>query len=114
MIPVYVRQYWIGSVFVAEWDLVDTANEPVVDAVVSGTVATPSGELKPMTMEHEPGSGTYRGSYKTAAAGDHGWRLQVDSGGDGAVGGSFFVNRDITGRRRSPPTSPRRSGRCGC
>lgn len=94
------RQYWVGSVFVVEWDLVDTAGAPVVDAEIAGTVSTPSGTLTPMDVTHDTGSGTYRASYKAGAAGDHGWSVRVLSGGDGAIGGRFHVSRDETG---APP-----------
>lgn len=91
------REYWIGSVFVAEWDLVDTAGEPVTEATVTGTVSTPSGSLLPMQVAHETGSNTWRLTYKALAAGDHGWRAAASAGGDGAVQGKFVVNRDVTG-----------------
>lgn len=94
------REYWIGSVFVVEWDLVDAAGEPVTDATVAGTVATPGDALVPMQVEHETGSNTWRLSYKATAAGDHGWRAAPTAGADGAIAGKFFVNRDVTG---APP-----------
>lgn len=92
-----LREYWIGSVFVAEWDLVDTAGEPVTTATVAGTVSTPSGSTPSMQVAHEDGSNTWRLSYKPTAAGDHGYRATATAGGDGAIGGGFFVNRDVTG-----------------
>lgn len=94
------RDYWIGSVFVVEWDLVDTAGVPVTDATVTGTVATPGQTLVPMQVAQDPGSNTYRLSYKAGAAGEHAWRASATSGGDGAISGVFFVNRDRTG---APP-----------
>lgn len=91
------RQFWIGSVFVVEWDLVDTEGEPVTAATVTGTVATPADALVPMTVSHETGSNTWRLSYKAGAAGRHGYRVEASAGGDGAIGGEFFVSRDTTG-----------------
>jgi hypothetical protein len=95
------REYWIGSVFIAEWDLVDAATgEPVTEATVSGTVATPGQTLVPMQVAHEAGSNTWRLSYKAGAAGEHGWRASAAAGADGVVSGTFFVSRDVTG---APP-----------
>ncbi len=94
------REYWIGSVFVVEWDLVDLAGEPVTTASVSGTVALPNGGTAPMVVEHESGSGTYRLAHKATAAGRHGWRAAPSGGGDGAIGGEFTVTADRTG---APP-----------
>jgi hypothetical protein len=91
------REYWIGSVFVVEWDLVDTAGEPVTSATVTGTVATPGGSLVPMQVSHTDGSATWRLTYKAGAAGEHGWRAAAEAGADGAIGGKFYVNRDTTG-----------------
>lgn len=91
------REYWIGSVFVAEWDLVDLAGEPVTEATVTGVVATPGGSLVPMQVAHEADTNTWRLSYKAGAAGEHGWRGAASAGGDGAAQGKFFVSRDTTG-----------------
>jgi hypothetical protein len=91
------REYWIGSVFVVEWDLVDAAGDPVTEATVTGTIATPGGSLVPMQVDHETGSNTWRLKYKAGAAGEHGWRAAAAAGGDGAIGGKFYVNRDTTG-----------------
>ncbi len=94
------REYWVGSVFVVEWDLADFDGAPVDDATVSGMVSTPAGATAPMVLEHETGSATYRLSYKAAAAGRHGWRVTATGTADGAVGGSFEVTADVTG---APP-----------
>ena len=95
-----VREMWVGSVFVAEWDVTDTAGEPVTDATVAGTVSTPAGASMPMVTEHTAGSGTYRLSYKAGAAGDHTWKATAAGTAEGATGGQFFVSRDQTG---APP-----------
>lgn len=93
-----VREYWIGSVFVVEWDLLDAATGvPVTTATVTGTIATPSQSLVPMQVGHEADSGTWRLSYKAGAAGEHGWRATATDGADGAIGGTFYVNADTTG-----------------
>lgn len=94
------REYWIGSVFVVEWDLADLDDVPITDATVTGTVATPSGATVSMVASHEVGSGTYRLSYQAAAAGRHGFRVQASGTADGAIGGTFVVNADVTG---APP-----------
>lgn len=91
------REYWIGSVYVVEWDLVDTAGAPVTEADVTGTVATPGGSLLPMQVAHTTGTNTWRLSYKAGAAGEHGWRAGAANGGDGAIQGKFYVSRDVTG-----------------
>lgn len=94
------REYWIGSVFVVEWDVTDLDGQPVTDATVTGTVATPGGTTLPMALAQEPGSNTYRLSYQAGASGRHGWRASVAGTADGAIGGAFFVNADVTG---APP-----------
>lgn len=91
------REYWIGSVFVVEWEPAGLDGEPVTDATVTGTVATPGNALVPMQVTHQPGTSTWRLSYKAGAAGDHGWRATATGGVDGAIGGKFFVSRDVTG-----------------
>jgi hypothetical protein len=91
------REFWIGSVFVVEWDLITTAGVPVTEATVTGTIATPGGSIVPMTVAHQPGTNTWRLSYKAGAAGRHGYRITAAEGGDGAIGGEFTVNRDTTG-----------------
>lgn len=94
------RKYWIGDMFVVEWDLVDVAGDPVTEATVVGQVATPGGTLAAMQVTHEADSNTWRMSYKATAAGDHGYRVTATDGGDGAINGRFFVDRDVTG---APP-----------
>lgn len=91
------RQYWVGSVFVVEWDLVDVAGQPVTGATVVGTISKPSNENVAMVIDHTAGSNTYRASYKATAAGRHGFRVEVTAGGDGAISGEFIVGRDVTG-----------------
>jgi hypothetical protein len=94
------REFWIGSVFVVEWDLTTTAGVPVTEATVNGTIATPGGTVLPMTVAHQAGTNTWRLSYKATTAGRHGYRITAADGGDGAIGGEFTVNRDATG---APP-----------
>ncbi len=93
------RQYWIGSTYVVEWDLVDVAGAPVTSATVAGTVVTPSDSTAAMTVTHETGGNTWRLSYKAVAAGEHGYRATaaVAGGADAAIGGTFIVRRDTTG-----------------
>ncbi|GLY08266.1 hypothetical protein [Actinoplanes sp. NBRC 101535] len=94
------REYWIGSVFVVEWDITDLDGTPVPDATVAGIVATPSGGTAPMVLAHETGTGTYRLSYQAAASGQHGWRVQSSGTADGVIAGKFVVSPDVTG---APP-----------
>ncbi len=93
------REYWIGSRFVYEWDLVDDAGAPITTATVVGTVAKPAGGTPgSMTIDHETGSGTYRASYRPVQSGRHGWKLEAT--GQDVIEGEFTVNRDVTG---APP-----------
>lgn len=94
------REYWIGSVFVVEWDLVDLDGAPVEDATVTGFVSKPSGELVAMELAHSSGSATYRLSHRPTAAGSYGWRVTAEGSGQGAIAGNFTVNRETTG---APP-----------
>jgi hypothetical protein len=94
------RELWAGSVFVVEWDLVAAATgEPLTSATVAGTVQRPGGTSAAMTVDHAPGSSTWRVSYAPPAAGEYGYRITADVDGApaGAIGGSFVVNRDRTG-----------------
>lgn len=90
------REFWIGSLFVVEWELEDLAGEPITEALVAGTVATPAGTVVPMQVVHDAGTNLWRLTYTAAAAGEHGYRATADQG-DGAIGGRFVVNRDTTG-----------------
>jgi hypothetical protein len=90
-----VREYWEGSVFVAAWTVVDHTGVPVVGATVSGGVSRPDGSDAAMTVTAD--ANTYTGRYQAAAAGRHGWRLEVTAGGQGAVEGSFVVQRSVVG-----------------
>jgi hypothetical protein len=94
------REFWIGSVFVVEWDLEDIDGEPVTEATVAGTVATPAATTVPMQVVHEDGSNVWRLTYTAVAAGRHGYRATATPSADGAIAGEFIVNRDITG---APP-----------
>lgn len=90
-----VREYWEGSVFVAAWTVVDHNGDPVTGATVTGTVNRPDGTDAAMTVTSA--SNVYTGRYQAAAAGRHGWRLEVTAGGQGAVEGSFTAQRSVVG-----------------
>lgn len=93
------RELWIDGVFVVMWDLVAVATgAPLTAADVAGTVARPSGTAA-MQVDHEPGSSTWRLSYSPTAAGTYGYRATAEVAGApaGSIGGTFVVNRDVTG-----------------
>jgi hypothetical protein len=92
---VTVRQYWEGSVFVAEWTLVDANGDPVTGATVTGRVSTPDQADVAMTVTAV--SNVYTGRYTVAAAGRHAWRLEATAGGEGAVEGTFIAQRSLVG-----------------
>lgn len=96
-----VQETWIGSVFVVDWSPVDTAGNPIADTgvVVTGTIARPSGPAADMGVEHTGGTSSWRLTYAPPAAGTYGWKATAVKAGlpAGAVGGSFVVNRDLTG-----------------
>ncbi|WP_431935800.1 hypothetical protein [Micromonospora sp. RP3T] len=95
-----VRELWVGSVFVVEWDLVAVSDAaPLTTAVVAGTVQRPGGTSAPMAVEHQAGTNRWRVSYAPPAAGAYAYRVtaEVDGAPAGAVGGEFAVNRDRTG-----------------
>lgn len=92
-----LREYWIGVVYVIEWDLADIDDVPVTEGVVSGTVALPAGGTANMSVDHVDGSATWVLSYQALSAGLHGWRAVASGGADGAIEGSFTVTRSVTG-----------------
>lgn len=94
-----MREMWVGSVFVVEWDLVDPAGEPVATADVAGVVTRPNGSTAAMVIDHDPDSNTWRASYAAAAAGRHGYAVTatIESQPAGSIGGEFTVSRAATG-----------------
>lgn len=95
-----VRELWVGSVYVVEWDLLTVADgTPLTDAVVAGEVRRPAGDTAPMTVEHQPGTNRWRVSYAPPAAGEYAYRITAETDGApaGAIGGTFLVNRERTG-----------------
>lgn len=91
------REYWIGTVYVVEWDLADVDGTPVTAGTVAGTIRLPSGSTAAFTVDHVSGTNRWTLSHKATVAGRHGWSATASAGADGAIGGEFVVNRDRTG-----------------
>ncbi|WP_433329969.1 hypothetical protein [Spirillospora sp. CA-294931] len=83
--------YWIGKVVVIEWALMDLAGAPVTDATVEGAITRPDGTTSATTIDHAPGTSTYRASYEATMAGTHAWRLTASGPVETAEEGTFEV-----------------------
>ena len=90
-----VTSYWTGSLFVAEWTVVDPEGQPVSGATVTGAVALPDGSAAAMSMSSS--ANVYTGRYKPTTVGRHGWKLTSTGVADGAEAGDFVVRRDAVG-----------------
>ena len=90
-----VREYWEGSTFLVEWEMVDPDGQPIAGATVTGTVKLPSGSTAAMTVT--PDGNLYRAAYVAAAPGTHGWELASSAAGVDDRQGTFVVRREVLG-----------------
>ena len=90
-----VTSYWTGSLFVAEWTMVDPEGQPVSGATVTGVVSLPDSGTAAMSVSST--ANVYTARYKPVAAGRHGWKLTAIGTAEGAESGDFVAQRDAVG-----------------